>query len=172
MQKAYRHLRTDPEELKIPPPAADMIPGMPEALSEFTRTNGTERTDWAGLSVTGKQAVIFKHYSGVRLTMLVSLGSIYRDASEILHGTFYAAALFWEPRLDTDGSVRTFEDRYVFDHLLTLFTAISGSVNGMLEVVTERYQLPGITSQVRELLVASSSLLVGERCNSRDGGPL
>ena len=96
MQKAYRDLlRTDPAELKIPPksppPSSDMIPGMPEALGEFTRVNGTELTDWANLGVSGKLAVIFEHYPGVRLTLSVSLSSIYRDASEILHGTLYAA---------------------------------------------------------------------------------
>lgn len=163
-QKSYRDLlRTDPDKLKLPPkplpPPADMIPGMAEALGEFTRTNGTEQTDWAGLSVHGKLAVIFERYPGVRLNMSVSLGSIYRDASEILHGTFYAAAMFWEPQLDENGSPRSFEDRYVFDHLMVLFTAISGSVNGMLEVVSGSYQLPGIGSQVRALLGASASLL-------------
>ena len=164
MQKAYRSLlRTEPDELRIPPgclpPAADMIPGMPEALGEFTRANGTELTDWAGLSVHGKLAVIIEHYPGVRLNMSVSLGSIYRDASEILHGTLYAAAMFGEPRLDMTGSPRSFEDRYVFDHLLTLFTAISGSANGMLEVVTERYRLPDVSGQVRDLLAVEASLL-------------
>ncbi len=57
------------------------------------------------------------------------------------------------------GSPRSFEDRYVFDHLLTLFTAISGSANGMLEVVTERYRLPDVSGQVRDLLAVEASLL-------------
>ncbi|HRY01701.1 MAG TPA: hypothetical protein P5256_01145 [Beijerinckiaceae bacterium] len=167
-QKAYRDLlRTDPDGLKVPPrdppPAADLIPGMPEALGEFTRANGTELTEWAGLGVQGKLAAICERYPGVRLGMSVSLGSIYRAASEVLHGTLYASSIFYEPRLDENGAPRSFEDRYVFDHLLTLFIAISGSVNGMLEVVGERYDLPEIASRVRDLLYAGADLMVSDR---------
>ncbi len=83
MQKAYRNLlRSDPQELKLPsasPPAAEVIPGMPEALDEFTRANGAELTDWAGLNVHGKLVVIFEHYPNVRLTMSYPRSSLLRD---------------------------------------------------------------------------------------------
>lgn len=164
MQKAYRNLlRTDPAELKLPtrtpPPLAEDIVGMVEALGEFTQKNGSEITDWAGANVHRKLDAIYSKYPGVQLSMSVAVSSIYRDASEILHGTFYGVEIFWEQSFDESGVPRTFEDRFVYDHLIILFTTIFGSVNGMLEVIGQRYTTLKTMDLVLPLLKEAAVIL-------------
>ncbi|TCL74876.1 hypothetical protein [Rhizobium sp. BK251] len=164
MQKAYRNLlREDPAGLNLPrrapPTPAEDIAGMVEALGEFTQKNGSEITDWAGASVHRKLDAIYSGYPGVQLSMSVAVASIYRDASEILHGTFYGVELFWEQSLDENGSPRNFDDSFVYNHLITLFTAIFGSINGMLEVVGQRYATLKTMELVLPLLKEAAGLL-------------
>lgn len=153
MQKSYRDLqRSDPPELRMPPrpiiPAAAEIPGMVDALSEFTGKKGAELNDWAALSVPQKVAAIVGRYPGVQLTMSVSMDVIYRTASEILHGTFYGVEFFWEPARDDNGGQIPFEERYVYSWLMKLFTATTASVSGMLEVIAEAQSIDGLTEQL------------------------
>jgi hypothetical protein len=132
---------------------------MVEALGEFTQKNGSEITDWAGASVRRKLDAIYSSYPGVKLAMSVGVASIYRDASEILHGTFYGVEMFWQQALDENGSPRNFEETFVYNHLVTLFTAIFGSINGMLEVVGQRYAALRAMDLVRPLLKEAAGFL-------------
>lgn len=121
--------------------------------------SGRELADWAGMSVPAKLDAVYKRYPGTRLSFSGALNVVYRDASEVLHGTLYGVALFWEPRLARDGLPRSFEDVYVYDHLMTIFSSTSASVRRMLEVIAEGYDLAEVQAESEKLLRESSTVM-------------
>lgn len=142
----------------LPPPGA--IPGLAEAIAEFTRRNGSEVTDWAVHNLSQKLEVISARFPDVQLSISVSAKSIYRSASEILHGTYYGVEIFWTAGGVRPASRSEFNRLCVQNHLVVIFTAVLGAVGGMLEVVATEYSLPDLRQGYRAWLGSASSLLV------------
>ena len=163
-QKGYRDAAREWEIGSIrwsnpmPPPTA--IPGLVEALAEFTRRNGSEVTDWATHNLLQKQEVISARFPDAQLSISVSASSIYRNASEILHGTFYGVEHFWTAGGERPATRSEFEKMYVQNHLVSIFTAVFGAVGGMLEVIATEYELSELRKSYRAWLGGVMSLLL------------
>jgi len=119
-QKAYRRLDrecdTGREAIRVRygglvEPSA--IPGLQEALGEFTSQRGREINRWSKTDLIDRVAIISERSKVKTVLLLICLVMYYEDASEALHGTKYGCTFHlgvWEP-----GTVVTsYED--LFDH--------------------------------------------------------
>lgn len=84
-----------------------------EALEAFTSKSGKEITHWTSVSLEKRIELISeKTEINIRLLMLNTL-SIYEDASEALHGTFYGCSFFtwaYEPNIDRTNQTQVKEN--------------------------------------------------------------
>lgn len=165
MQKAHREIGREVTigGLRVgarlaPPP--EQIPGMVEALAEFTRKNGTEVSDWAPHNLVEKQGVIKSRFPGVEIAITASIAGLYRNASEILHGTFYGVQYFWTGGFSTGVSKTEFIRSYVDIHLVSIFTSVWASTTAMLEVISTEYDIPELSRMRREWLGRAAKLFV------------
>jgi len=106
-QKAYRRLDrecdTGREVVRVRyeglvEPSA--IPGLQEALREFSSDRGREITRWSRTTLTDRVAIISERSKVRTLLFLICLLMYYEDASEALHGTKYGCTFHlgvWEP---------------------------------------------------------------------------
>lgn len=165
MQKSYRELSRETVvsgsvigEGRVPPPEA--IPGMVEALDVFTRKNGSEVTDWSPLSLVEKQEVIKAAFPGTGIVIGAASSGLYRNASEILHGTLYGVQYFWTGGFGRGISKEEFAQLYVTNHLVNIFTSVWAATHTMLEVISQRYGVPLLEVLRREWLERAMQLLV------------
>lgn len=163
MQKSYRDLSRIENisgfKINYPdlPPLHD-IPGMQKAIDEFTRRNGTEITEWSGLNLTSKVDAIVAKYPGLKLSLQGSISGLYRTSSELLHGTFAGAELFWTAGNSSSPISSEFEIAWAQYHLVSIFTSVWASVLPMLEVVDEEFNIPVLRHRKREWLRNAMSI--------------
>mgnify|MGYP007046958289 CR=1 FL=1 len=108
-----RHLQVDKKTIE-------------EALNTFTRRNGKEITSWCEESVDDRIAALAEVDRTSQLMFAGARGQIYREASEIVHGTYYAY-LFGSNGADSDGIVKNLENQslIVFSTLLLCSAALA-----------------------------------------------
>lgn len=70
----------------------DMVPGLSDALKDFTSGHGREITHWTKASISDRLSVISQRTSINVEGFMVNMLSIYEDASEALHGTLYGVS--------------------------------------------------------------------------------
>jgi hypothetical protein len=97
MQRSYRELLK--REIKLKGLSASVqftgkaepSEGLKQALAEFTRKNGRERRSWTDKSIADRIQIIHDKYGRtIGQTLLMTLLGIYRDASEVAHGTLFS----------------------------------------------------------------------------------
>ncbi|MBM3493420.1 MAG: hypothetical protein FJX72_03715 [Armatimonadetes bacterium] len=71
----------------------DSLPEIREALTAFTGRAGKAKTRWTELGVEQMIGAIAEHTQSSGETMLLAYLTIYDDASEALHGTWYGCLL-------------------------------------------------------------------------------
>lgn len=102
-QKAYRDLKrkstaggwtmTIGSDVKLSP---DDEGHMSALVAEFTTSRGREKRDWTDESVTDRIDTAAKRFPEALVMLLhAAMFNIYRHASEVLHGTYFAAMHFW-----------------------------------------------------------------------------
>lgn len=97
LQKSYRDLhRVLPglgEIISVPPPPeVSAIPGLAEALARFSTSRGREIMGWTPESIDDRIKEIGNAFGKhPRILLATARALVYRDASEILHGTLYGA---------------------------------------------------------------------------------
>jgi hypothetical protein len=165
LQKSYRDLNrkdaTGTVELRASSiPDVGDVPGLAEALAEFSRKNGSEVSEWSGLDLAGKQAAVAARFPKAVISFSASTMSIYRHASEILHGTYFGAEYYWLGSKGEPFSRDAFERTYVNNHLVAIFTAVFGAVHGMLEVIADDYDLPELHAAQAAWLMETTELMV------------
>ena len=131
-----------------------------EAMAaEFTTAKGREK-DWTDLSIRQRldtAAVAFK--STALLSLNVSAFSIYRHASEVMHGSYYGALMIWG--MTTPGPRKANIDafRLVFvDHQFSTLMAAIFAFAGVVECFGQYAQLPTLKVGVDEMLDRLSKL--------------
>jgi hypothetical protein len=67
------------------------VPGLEEALDEFTSKRGKEKTRWTQTRAEGRISLIQERTSVDTIILVLALLSIYEDASEAIHGTLYGS---------------------------------------------------------------------------------
>jgi hypothetical protein len=140
LQKAYRDLHrtgdiggTQFEVRASHRPDVQGVPGLAEALAEFTGRRGQELTDWTPLSLSDRIAEVAKLNSRAGTSLSGAVISSYRHASELLHGTFFGVRHFWsgsgQPAKTRDEFFARWEE-----HFTSIFSAAFFSAQGVIEV--------------------------------------
>lgn len=136
------------------------LPGLQEALDEFTNKRGHEIRDWTPESLEQRIAAVSDRHERAGLCLGVVYFSIYRPASELLHGTYYGVNLFWQGsrELPVDGRDE-FDELWVTEHFITLLTALFFAVSGVIDAIAAVHSLT-CHSQLQESLSQKLSMLI------------
>lgn len=140
-------------------PEASSIPGMVEALAEFTRKNGTERTSWVDDDLDEKIRVIEKRFPSANLSFAGSTVSIYRHSSEILHGTYFGIVYFWLAGGALIKSRQEVERLFLCNHFISVFSASFFALHGLIDVVCAEFGIETLKEANSALLQKASDVI-------------
>ncbi|MDH0369933.1 MULTISPECIES: hypothetical protein [Brucella] len=148
-QKRWRDLRRQGRvgDLKITVSrdvgmSVDDLPGLREALNEYTNRKGDEIRDWTPESLERRLAVISGLHKSAGLCLGGATFAIYRPASELLHGTYYGVNLFWQgSRSEPARRREEFEMLWLTDHFVTLLSALLFGASGAIQVIAFTHSL-------------------------------
>ncbi|MEZ6028851.1 MAG: hypothetical protein R3C46_03780 [Hyphomonadaceae bacterium] len=135
-------------------PRVEEMPGLPEALAEFTGKKGQELTDWTPVSISGriKEVRGISETAGIYLAGAVS--SIYRHSSELLHGTYFGVIHFWRGNSAPATSREAFDERWE-EHFLSIFNGLFFSVGGVITLYAQMFAVPEIGAAQQQLVAAT-----------------
>lgn len=143
------------------------LPGLREALDEFTNKRGDEIRDWTPENLEKRIATISNRHRRAGLCLGVASFSVYRPASELLHGTYYGVNLFWQGSRDAPTREREeFDELWVTEHFVTLLTALFFAVSGAIDAIAAVHVLAG-HSRLQDDLSRGLSALT-ERMSGND----
>jgi hypothetical protein len=123
-----------------------------EALEEYTTKKGNEKTSWADETAKQKVEEISKQY-GVWVNGLLTFAffNIYRDVSEIIHGSYYGVLIMTGMQNKDITAFKTSDEaaEYFTDHQFKLGTLIvqqvSISIVAIIEILNQVFiKLPTI----------------------------
>ena len=143
------------------PPDPSGYPELEEALAEFTRKGGREITDWTPHNLSQRIDIIREKFGDVAMTFAVSVVSIYRHSSELLHGTYFGSYFFWTA--GEDGAPRSRADleyRLVASHLVSVISASWMSIHGMTSVLCRALNLASL-AQIDARLFDETAKYIG-----------
>lgn len=148
----------------------DDLPGLRDALDEYTNKRGEEVRDWTPESLERRIAVISSRHRRAGLCLGVASFSVYRPASELLHGTYYGVNLFWQGSRDIPARRRDeFDELWVTEHFVTLLTALFFAVSGAIDSISAVHQLANHSELQDELSRKLSALVEAMAGNCPDG---
>ncbi len=131
-------------------PDIDAIPGLASAIEEFSR-KGKELPDWTPVNISDRIKAVRLIDVGAALSLSGASMSIYRHASELLHGTYFSVIYFWS---GSTGPVHTRErfGELWKEHFIAVFTAIFFSASAVVELCSRKYNLPSLARANEELI--------------------
>lgn len=125
-----------------------------EALEEYTTKKGNEKTSWTDETAKQKVEEISKQY-GVWVNGLLTFAffNIYRDVSEIIHGSYYGVLIMTGMQNKDITAFKTSDEaaKYFTDHQFKLGTLIvqqvSISIVAIIEILNQVFvKLPTVTA--------------------------
>jgi hypothetical protein len=147
----------------------DDVPGLREALAEYTNKRGGEIRDWTPESLEQRISTVSTRHSRAGLCLGVSSFSVYRAASELLHGTYYGVNLFWQGSRDAPVRGRDeMDELWVTEHFVTLVTALFFAVSGAIDAIAAVHALEGHSERQDGLSQELSVLVEALAGNDRD----
>lgn len=136
------------------------FPGLGEALAEYTNKRGDEVRDWTPESLERRIVAVSAADSRAGLCLGVASFSIYRPASELLHGTYYGVNLFWQGSREAPVRSRAdFDELWMTEHFVTLLTGMFFGVSGAIDAIATVHRLAG-HSERQDLLSQQLSELI------------
>lgn len=158
-QKAFRDLDRESEiagsvvRIRGPRPDPSDVPGIQADLDEFTGRRGREK-DWTDLTLNERIAVVGRSFGGSVLGILHGgRAAIYGSSSEILHGSFYSALLFFGLTAPF-GQRRTLQQAVDFvasEHMMLLVVAIM-TISAVVESFDKAYGFSAALRRSEELI--------------------
>lgn len=158
LQKQYRDLRRSMRlggvDIEIgasglPDPAS--IPGLREALEEFTTRKGEEVREWTPLSLDARIAEVTSVNRSAGICLATSTAMIYRHSSELLHGTLFSIRFFWTDQHGRPATTREAYTRIWMNHFTTVFSASFAAVASIVELVGTMFAVPTVKDDQRAL---------------------
>jgi hypothetical protein len=138
-------------------PEVAAVAGLQEALDEFSDARGRERRDWTKDNLEKRLNLIEQRFSGASLNFAAAIMQIYRHSSEIIHGTYFGTAYFWQcPTHDERPSKHELLNYFLSNHLLAVVSSAFFAQGGVLEVMARRYDFSALHLQNSELFHAFS----------------
>jgi hypothetical protein len=163
LQKTYRDLKREIEingraigwKYKLPDPK--LFPELDEALQEFTR-NGREVTQWTQVSLDDRVKFIESHKNGVKFSFSTARFVVYRNSSELLHGTYFGAQYFWS--MGVGRAKSRDQAKWIFlNHAINVFTATFSPLHAVNEIVAKMFSIEPIARKNLELLKLTEELV-------------
>ena len=139
-------------------PESDDVPGLVDALAEFTGRKGQEITDWTPLNISARIESISKVHPRAALALSGSTMAVYRHASEILHGTYFGVYHFWSGS-GVPTTTRDQLERRWNEHFVAIFTALFFGAQAVVELFATVLELPNLADAQGELLLATGSYI-------------
>lgn len=138
----------------------DEVPGLREALAEYTNKRGEEIRDWTSESIENRIEIVSEKNSTAGFCLGMATSTIYRPASEILHGTFYSIVYFWQGGGDKIAKIKTdFDKLWTYEHFITILSTLFFAASGAIEAISSVHNLQGhserqnnISEMLRELV--------------------
>lgn len=138
----------------------DDLPGLREALDEYTNKRGEEVRDWTAESLQKRIDIISDFHRRAGLSLGVAQFAIYRPASELLHGTYYGVNLFWQGSRDRPAeNCDDFDTLWVTEHFVTLLSALFFAVSGAIDAIASVHSLAGHSKRQDALSQELSALI-------------
>jgi hypothetical protein len=121
----------------------DDLPGLPEALEEYTNKRGREVRDWTPVSIEDRIDAVAERCTRAGVCFGAAVFAIYRPSSELLHGTYYGVNYFWQGSRDRPARTRPSLDHlWLLEHFVTLLTAIFFAASGTIDTMAAIFDMP------------------------------
>ncbi len=121
----------------------DDLPGLAEALDEYTNKRGREVRDWTPSSIEERIDAVTGRCKRAGLCFGAGVFAIYRPFSELLHGTYYGVNHFWQgSREQPANTAAAFEHLWLLEHFVTLLSAVFFGVSGAIDAMAAVFDLP------------------------------
>jgi len=144
-----------------PIPDPKDVPGLQEALAEFSTSKGREK-DWTDDNLSARIALIRNKFGYAALSLSGAATSIYRHSSEILHGSYFGTTFFWTGGVNRPTN-REEAGALFFTHFVAAFTAAFFSTHGVLEIIAKEFGQEELKKANKDLF-----RLVAQHCMSGD----
>jgi hypothetical protein len=139
---------------------AEDLPGLPEALDEYTNPRGREVRDWTTATVEERIDVISDRCKRAGLCFGSAVFAIWRPSSELLHGTYYGVNYFWQGSRERPvSSHEAFDHLWLLEHFVTLLGAMFFGVSGAIDALSAVFNLPNHPVRQDELSRTFTSLI-------------
>ena len=133
-------------------------PVIKAAVDEFTGKKGREITAWIPESLQARVDAIAEKY-GKKLSkpLEVVIDSIYRDSSELIHGTFYGAmfSFGWAKVPKELLSPPVSLKEYYQEHISMVLFLISGAISTLIKILSKELPLKQISDESHKLYIKS-----------------
>ena len=134
---------------RVPEVDLDKFPDLKEAVEEFTTKSGRERTEWTNDSLVKRIEAVDNKYGG-KASKLLTIGmlQIYRDASEMAHGTLYSVLEYFG-RLDgrpTDQKGKRNLKQRDTPRINLLLIILSLCINQLIRILGQEFSLDDIAA--------------------------
>jgi len=148
-------------------------PALQAALAEFTSKKGREITPWTPETVEQRVEAIGQRYGRfVAASLKIALFGIYRNASEVVHGTLFGSLLllgFTRPQGPPDSEAAL--EKYRRGLLCMLLMLIGTTLNSLIEVIAQELDVPELTQRSRDLFNPIKSEPWNCGANDSEGAP-
>jgi hypothetical protein len=122
-----------------------------EALDEYTRNNGNEINSWTDETARQKVEIIGKKYGlGVNGFLTFAFFNIYRDVSEIIHGSYYGVRIMTGMQNKNISNFKTADEaaEYFTKHQFKLGTLIlqqvSISIVAIIDILNQEFDVESV----------------------------
>jgi hypothetical protein len=121
---------------------------------EFSTKAGREKRDWIDRSVDDRIATVARRFGEQTSTLIhAAMLMVYRHASEILHGTYFAALFFWGVTRPGERPATADDLRVTMaDHQFAVLCSTLLANTTMLECAGKYFSLPDIVKRSAEIL--------------------
>ena len=138
----------------------DELPGLPEALEEYTNKRGRELRDWTPVRIEERIDAVAERCKRAGTCFGAAVFAIYRPSSELLHGTYYGVNYFWQGSRKQPASDRiTFEHLWLLEHFVTLLSAMFFGASGAIDAIAEVFDMPKHATRQDQLSQELSKLI-------------
>lgn len=139
-------------------PEAATIPGLAEALREFEGKKGYEQ-DWTPVKVEKRIEKVKIVSSAAAISLAGSVFAIYKNASELLHGSFAGVTYFWSASNMRPATTKATYRALWEEHFQTVFTATFFAVDAVLQLLSTQLSIMEINDAAAQLRHRLSQLL-------------
>jgi len=161
-QKTYRNLTRELEigGMKISlsvPELKEPATELKIALEEFTGKKGREITSWTEESISERIKFIREKYgSNVAGNFQFALFGIYRNASELVHGTLFGAlfSIGYTERATFFPSQEDY-DQFRRGHISMVLLLLSGVIAATIEILAQEIEIVEIAQESKNLIDAA-----------------